>query len=165
MAAKKAEFDQKLVDWTQETHASTENDSASTARQHVAEAQQTIVQPTEGIIAGEAVAHTVAEMPQTGGGGESPVNGGNARHFQMSAETVQGRVEVGTGRRHFATVRPETPNASAVKPVVLEDWIEAVQRYLVICGQTDDKIMNMVVNQFLSADVNTWVRTLRIDSR
>jgi hypothetical protein len=93
MAANKAEFDQKLVDLTQETRTSTVRNSASTARPHVAEAQQTIVQPTEGTMACEAVAQPVAEIPQTGGSGEYPGgNGGNAPHSQISAETVQGRV-------------------------------------------------------------------------
>jgi hypothetical protein len=71
MAANKAEFDQNLVDLTQEIRASTENDTASTARPHIAEAQQTSVQPTEGTMAVAAVAQPVAEMPQTGGSGNS----------------------------------------------------------------------------------------------
>jgi hypothetical protein len=81
----------------------------------------------------------------------------------MSAETVQGRVEVGHGRQHFATLRPEAPNTFTGKPVELEDWIEAVHIYLALYGQKDDKIMYMVVNQFLSADVKTLVKTLHID--
>jgi Retrotransposon gag protein len=48
--------------------------------------------------------------------------------------------------------------------VELEDWLEAVHIYLALYGQTDDKIMFVVVNQFLSADVKTWVKTLHIDS-
>jgi hypothetical protein len=56
MAANMAEFDQKLVDLTQEIRASTESDTASTARPHIAEAQQTIAQPTEVTMAGAAVA-------------------------------------------------------------------------------------------------------------
>jgi hypothetical protein len=60
-----------LVDLTQDIRAPTESDAASTARPHVSEAQQSIVQPTEGIIAGEAVTHPVADMPQTGGSGDS----------------------------------------------------------------------------------------------
>jgi hypothetical protein len=56
MAAKKAEFDQKLVDLTQEIRASTESGTASTASPHVAEAQQTIVRPTGGTISGGAAA-------------------------------------------------------------------------------------------------------------
>jgi hypothetical protein len=91
-------------------------------------------------------------------------NGGNAPHSQMSAETVQGRNEVGNSRQHFATLRPETPNTFTGKPVDLEDWLEAVHIYLALYVQTDDKIMYMVVNQFLSADVKTWVKTLHIDS-
>ena len=59
MAANKAEFDQKLVDLTQEIRASTESESASTARPRDAEAQQTIVQPTGSAIAGAAVAQPV----------------------------------------------------------------------------------------------------------
>jgi hypothetical protein len=50
------------------------------------------------------------------------------------------------------------------KPVELEDWLEAVHIYLALYGQTDDRIMYMVVCQFLSADVKTWVNTLHIDS-
>jgi hypothetical protein len=158
MAANKAEFDQKLVDLTQEIRASTEIDTASTARPHVAEAQQTIVQPTEVTMAGAAVAQPVAEMPQTGGSGDYPGgNGGNVPHSQMSTETFQGRVEVGNGRQNFATLRPEAPDTITGKPVELEDWFEAVHIYLALYGQTDDKVMYMVVNQFLSADVKTWV--------
>jgi Retrotransposon gag protein len=165
MAANKAEFDQKLVDLTQEIRASTVSDTASTARQHIAEAQQTIVQPTEVAKAGAAVAQPVAEMPQTGGSCNSPGgNGGNVPHSQMSAETVQGRNEVGNSRKHFATLRPEETNIFTGKTVELEDWLEAVHIYLELYGQTDDKIMYMVVNQFLSADVKTWVKTLHIDS-
>jgi hypothetical protein len=106
MAANKADFDQKLVDLTQEIRASTESDTESAARSHVAEAQQTIVQPSEVTIAGAAVAQPVVDMPQTGGSGDSPGgSGGNVPHSQMSAETVQGRVEVGNGRQHFAILR------------------------------------------------------------
>jgi hypothetical protein len=39
---------------------------------NIAEAQQTIVQPTEGTMAGAAFAQPVAEMPQTGGSGDFP---------------------------------------------------------------------------------------------
>ena len=78
MAANKAEFDQKLVELTQEIRASTESESTSTARPHDAEAQQPNVHQVAGTIAGAAVAQPVAEMPQTGGSGESPGgNGGN----------------------------------------------------------------------------------------
>jgi hypothetical protein len=79
-------------------------------------------------------------------------NGGNAPHSQMVAETVQGRVEVGNGRQHFATLRTEAPNTFMGKPVELEDWLEAVHIYLALYGQTDNNIMYMVVNQFLYAD-------------
>jgi hypothetical protein len=82
----------------------------------------------------------------------------------MSVETVQGRVEVGNGRQHFAKLRPEAPNIFMGEHVELEDWLEAVHIYLALCGQTDDKIMYMIVNQFLSADVKTWVKTLRVES-
>jgi hypothetical protein len=102
MAANKAEFDQKLVDLTQEIRLSAESDTASAARTHIVEAQQTIVQPTEATMAGAAVAQPVAEMPQTGGSGDSPGgNGGNVPHSQMSAELFQGRcgVIVARGRR------------------------------------------------------------------
>jgi hypothetical protein len=44
----------------------------------------------------------------------------------MSAETVQGRNEVGNSRQHFATLRPEAPNTFTGNPVELEDWLEAV---------------------------------------
>jgi hypothetical protein len=135
MAANKAEFDQNLVDLTQEIRASTASDTASTAIPHVAEAQQTIVQPTEGTLAGAAVAQPVAEMPPTGGSGDSPGgNGDNAPHSEMSAETVQGRIGVGIGRQHFATLRPEAPNTLTGKPVELEDWPEAVHVYLALYG-------------------------------
>jgi hypothetical protein len=165
MAANKAEFDQKLVDLTQEIRAYTESDAALTARPHIAEAQQTIVQPTEVTMAGAAVAQPVAEMPKTDGTGDFPGgNGGNVPHSQMSAETVQGRVKVGNGRQHFTTLRPEAPGTFMGKTVELEDWLEAVNIYLELYGQTEDKIMYMVVNQFLSADVKTWVKTLHIDS-
>jgi hypothetical protein len=111
MAVNKAEFDQKLVDLTQEIRASTESDTASTARPHISEARQNIVQPTEVSMAGAAVAKHVAEIPHTGGSGNSPGgNGGNAPHSQMSAKTVQARNEVGNSRQHFATLRPEAPN-------------------------------------------------------
>jgi hypothetical protein len=69
MAANMAEFDLKMVDLTQEIHASTESDTTSAARPHVAEAQQTFLQPTEGAMAGAAVAQPVAEIPRTGGSG------------------------------------------------------------------------------------------------
>jgi hypothetical protein len=116
-------------------------------------------------MAGAAVAQPVAEMPQTGGSGDSlGGNGGNVPHSQMSAETVQGRNEVGNSRQDLATLRPEAPNNFTGKPVDLEDWLEAVHIYLAPYGQADDKIMYMVVNQFLSADVKTWVKTLHIVS-
>jgi hypothetical protein len=116
-------------------------------------------------MAGAAVAQHVAEMPQTVGSGNSPGGyGGNVPHSQMSAETVQGRNEVGNSRQHFATLRPEAPNNFTRKPVELEDRLEAVRIYLALYGQTDYKIMYMVVNQFLFADVKTWVKTLHIDS-
>jgi hypothetical protein len=156
---------QKLVDMTQEIRASTERDTGSTARPHIAEAQQTIIQPTEGTMTGAAVAQPVAEIPQTGGSGNSPgSNGGNVPHSQMSTETFQGRVEVGNSRQHFSKLRPEAPNTFTGKPVELEDWLEAVHIYLALYGQTDANIMYVVVNQFLSADVKTWVKTLHNNS-
>jgi Retrotransposon gag protein len=116
-------------------------------------------------MAGAAVAQPAAEMPQTGGSGYSPGgNGGNVPHYKMPAETFQGRVEVGNSRQHFATLRPEAPNTFTGKPVELEDWLEAVHIYLALYGQTDNKITYMVVNQFLSADAKTWVKTIHIDS-
>jgi exonuclease VII large subunit len=63
MTANKAEFDNKLVDFTHEIRASTKSDTASTARPHVVEAQQNIVQPRKGIIAGAAGTQRVAEIP------------------------------------------------------------------------------------------------------
>jgi hypothetical protein len=81
-------------------------------------------------------------MPQTRGSGNSPGgNGGNVPHSQMSAETVQGRNEVGNSRQHFATLRPEAPSTFTGKPVELEDWLETFHIYLALYGQTDDKIM------------------------
>jgi hypothetical protein len=95
----------------------------------------------------------VAEMLQTGGSGDSPGgNGGNAFLFQMLAETVQGHVKVCNGRQHFATLRPEVSNTVTAKPVELEDWLEAVHIYLALYEQTNDMIMYMVINQFMSAD-------------
>jgi hypothetical protein len=62
----------------------------------------------------------VAEIPQTGGSGDSPGgNRGNVPHSQMSAETVQGRVEVGNGRQHIVKLRQEEPNTFMGKPVEL----------------------------------------------
>jgi hypothetical protein len=92
-------------------------------------------------MAGAAVAQPVAKMPQAIGSGNYPGgNGGKVHHSQMSAETFQGRVEVGNSRQHFATLRPEAPNTFTGKPVELEDWLEAVHIYLAVYGQTDDKI-------------------------
>jgi hypothetical protein len=86
------------------------------------------VLPTEGIIAGAAVAQSVAEIPQTD---DSPGgNGGIVPNSQMSAETVQGRVEVGNDRQHFAALRPEAPNAITGKHVELEDQLEAVEKFM-----------------------------------
>jgi hypothetical protein len=65
------------------------------------------------------------------------------------------------GRQHFETL---TPNTFTGEPVELQDWLEAFHIYLAICEQTDDKVMYTVVNQFLSADLKTCVKTLRIDS-
>jgi hypothetical protein len=116
-------------------------------------------------MAGTAVAQPVAEMPQTGRNGDSlGGNRGNVPHSQMSAETFQGRVVVGKSRQHFATLRPEAPNTFKGKLVELEDWLEAVHIYLPLYGQTNEIIMYMVVNQFLSAAVKSWVKILHIDS-
>jgi hypothetical protein len=46
--------------------------------------------------------------------------------------------------------------------VKLEDLLEAVHIYLALYGQTDNKIMYMALNKFLSADLKTWVKTLLI---
>jgi hypothetical protein len=65
----------------------------------------------ECIDAGATEAQKKAGTPETKGNGNSP--GGNGDydfHFQMAAGTIQGSVEVGTGRQHFATLRPEAPN-------------------------------------------------------
>jgi hypothetical protein len=48
--------------------------------------------------------------------------------------------------------------------VKLEDLLEAVHIYLALYGQTDNKIMYMALNKFLSADLKTWVKTLLIES-
>jgi hypothetical protein len=80
-------------------------------------------------------------------------NGDEGFLFQMAAETIQECVEEGGSRQHFATLRPEAPNMFTGKPVELEDWLEAVHIYLALYGQTDDRIMYMVVCQFLSANV------------
>jgi hypothetical protein len=55
-----------MVYLTEKIRASTESDTASTAIPHVAEAQQTIVQPKEGIIADAAVSQSVAEIKRVG---------------------------------------------------------------------------------------------------
>jgi hypothetical protein len=89
-------------------------------------------------------------MPHTGGSGDSlGGNGDNVPTSRMSAETVQGRVEVGNGRQPLATLRPKAPNIFTGKPEELEYSLEAVHIYLALYGKTDDKIMYMVVNQFL----------------
>jgi hypothetical protein len=87
IAANKAEFDAGRSDaGNPRVYRS---DTESTARSHVAEAEQAIVQHTESKMAGAAVDQPVAEMPQTGGSGDSPGgDGGNVPHSQMSAETV-----------------------------------------------------------------------------
>jgi hypothetical protein len=82
----------------------------------------------------------------------------------MSVKTVQGSVEVGNSRQHFATLRPEAPNTFTGRPEELEDWLEAVHVYLALYGQTDDKVMYMAVNKVLSADVKTTVKTVHADS-
>jgi hypothetical protein len=64
----------------------------------------------------------------------------------------------------FETLRPEAPNTFTGKPVELEDWLEAVHIYLALYGKTDDRIMYMVVNQFLCADIKTLMKTIHIDS-
>jgi hypothetical protein len=71
----------------------------------------------------------------------------------MSAERVQGRVKMGNGCQYFATLRPEAPNNFTRKHVELEELLEAVHIYFAFYVQADDKIMYMVVNKFLSADV------------
>jgi hypothetical protein len=95
-------------------------------------------------------AHPKSGTPETGENCCSP--GGNGDEdflFQMAAETIQKRVEVGGSRQQFATLRPEAPNMFTGKPVESEDWLEAFHIYLALYGQTDDRIMYMVVCQFL----------------
>jgi hypothetical protein len=58
----------------------------------------------------------------------------------------------------------EAPNTFTRKTVKLEDWLEAVHIHLALYGQTDDRIMYMVICQLLSTDVKTWVKTLHKDS-
>jgi Retrotransposon gag protein/Zinc knuckle len=158
MASNKAEFDKKLTEITQDIRSASDQDTVSSAR---TASKKTI----ERIDAGATEARPKAGTPETGENGESPGGNGNDNfHFQMAAETIQERVEVGNGRQHFATLRPEAPTTFTGKPVELEDWLEAVHIYLALYGQTDDRIMYMVVCQFLSADVKTWVKTLHIDS-
>jgi uncharacterized protein YkvS len=114
-----------------------------------------------------AEAQPKAGTPETGGNVNVNSPGGNGDedfHFQIAAETIQERVEVGGSHQNFATLSPEAPNMFTVKPVELEDWLEAVHIYLALYGQTDDWIMYMVVCQFLSADVKTWVKKVHIDS-
>jgi hypothetical protein len=50
------------------------------------------------------------------------------------------------------------------KPVELDDLLEVVHIYLALYGQTDKRITYMVVCQFPSVDVKTWLKTLHIDS-
>jgi hypothetical protein len=71
---------------------------------------------------------------------------------------------VGGSRQHFAALRPKAPNMFTGKTIELKDWLEAVHIYLALYGQTDYRIMYMVVCQFLSADVKTWVKILHVDS-
>jgi hypothetical protein len=106
-----------------------------------------------------------AGTPDTEGDSESHgCIGDEDFHFQMAAETIQERVEVGGSRQRFATLRPKAPNMFTGKPVELEYWLEAFHIYLALYGQTDGRIMYVLVCQFLSADVKTWVKTLHINS-
>jgi hypothetical protein len=154
MASNKTDFEEKLARITQNIRSAADQDTASSVK--------TASKETVERMDGRA---TEAGTPETGGNGVSPGdNGDDDFHFQMAAETIQERVEVGGSRRHFATLRPEAPNMFTGKPVELEDWLEAVHIYLALYGQTDDRIMYMVVCQFLCADVKTLVKTLHIDS-
>jgi Retrotransposon gag protein/Zinc knuckle len=158
MASNKTEFEEKLAMITQNIRSAADQDTASSVK---TASKQTIER-----MDGRAIdAQPKAGTPETGENGDSPGgNGDEDFHFQMAAETLQERVEVGGSRQHFATLRPEAPSTFTGKPVELEDWLEAVHIYLALYGQTDDRIMYMVVCQFLSADVKTWVKTLHIDS-
>jgi hypothetical protein len=152
MAPNKTEFEEKLVIITQNTRSAADKDTASSVK--------TASKETIECMDGRATeAQKKSGMPETGGNGDSPGgNGDEDFHFQMAAETIQERVEVGGSRQHFATLRPEAPNMFTGKPVELGDWLEAVHIYLALYGQTDYRIMYMVVCQFLSADVRTWVK-------
>jgi hypothetical protein len=158
MTSNKAEFEERLAVITQNIRSAADQDTDSSAK--------TASNETVELRDGKATeAQPKAGAPETGGNGDSPEgNGGEDIHFQMEAETIQERVEVGSSRQHFATLRPEAPSMFTGKPVELEDWLEAVHIYLTLYGQTDDRIMSMVVCQFLSADVKTWVKTLHNDS-
>jgi hypothetical protein len=115
MGSNKTEFEKMLVGITRNIHSAADQDTASSARTASKEtidrmeARATEVQPK-------------AETPETGGNGNLPgVNGDEDFHFQMTAETIQERVEVGGSRQLFATLRPEAPNMFTGKPVELED--------------------------------------------
>jgi Retrotransposon gag protein len=165
MASNKVDFERQLAAIKQDVNSASTRDTASTASPNDSGAPHANMPPIGGIGAGAAGVQIQAGTPETGNKGDSPGgNGGDDFHFQMSAETLQGRVEVGNGRHHFATLRPEAPSTFTGKPVELEDWLEAVHIYLALYGQTDDRVMYMVVHQFLSVDVKTWVKTLHIDS-
>jgi hypothetical protein len=160
MASNKTEFEfeEKLAMITQNIRSAADQDTASSAK--------TAIKETVERMDGRATeAQPKARTPETGGNGDSPGgNGDKEFHFQMAAETIQELVEVGGSRQHFATLQQEAPNMFTGKPEELEDWLEAVHIYLALYGKTDDKIMNLVVFKFLSADVKTWVKTLHIDS-
>jgi hypothetical protein len=158
MASNKMDFEEKLAMITQNIRSAADQDTAPSVK--------TASKETIERMDGRATeAQPKAGTPEAGGNVSSPGgNGDEDFHFQMVAETIQERVELGGIRKHFATLRPEAPNMFTGKPVELEDWLEAVHIYLALYGQADDRIMYMVVCLFLSADVKTWVKTLHIGS-
>jgi hypothetical protein len=126
MASNKTEFEEKLAMITQNIRSAADQDTAFSVK--------TASKETVERMDGRATeAQPKAGTPETGGNGDSPGgNGDEYLHFQMAAETIQERVEVGGIRQHFATLRPEAPNMVTGKPVKLEDWLEAVHIYLAL---------------------------------
>jgi hypothetical protein len=111
MACNKTKFEEKLAMITQNIRSAADQDTASSVK--------TASKETVERMDGRATeAQPKAGTLDTGGNGGSP--GGNRDedfHFQMAAETIHERVEVGDSRQHFATLRPEAPNMFTGKPV------------------------------------------------
>jgi hypothetical protein len=104
MASNKAEFEEKLAMITQNIRSAADQDTASSVKT----ASKETVERMDGRV---TEAQPKAGTPETGGNGGSPGgNGDEEFHFQMAAETIQERVEVGGSRQHFATLRLEAPN-------------------------------------------------------